>query len=246
MNPDYATSSGTVSRNLILALTVVIVTSAAEFFFRHFVMFWFPTIGNLEVNDLISLFVVYALLMFIFGRMTGTAWKKEASGIRSSLRELIGTWDYIPWLMLVALSATFLPLLDRLLWGNVKLMPWLTSSYRDQAELLVNQAPLLKGSAFIIVNGFFVPIAEEFIWRGIIQERLLRILPAPAAIGITAVLFSFKHVLVDDSFGRFLFIIAFGVICGMVAYRKSWRASASLHLFTNTVATILALIAGLV
>jgi membrane protease YdiL (CAAX protease family) len=182
--------------------------------------------------------------MLVVGLATHTHWQQELRGIRLSLQELMKSWDYVPWLLLLALSAALLPMVDHILWGGVKLMPWLTSSYQNPLKWFFAQAPVIKAVALISVNGIFVPVAEEFLWRGIVQVRLLRILPAPLAIGITALLFSFKHVLVDDSFGRFLFIIAFGVICGIVALRKNWQASASVHIFTNTVATVMALAMG--
>ena len=87
--------------------------------------------------------------------------------------------------------------------------------------------------SLILVNGLFVPIAEEYLWRGLVQVRLIRILPAPFAIGLTAILFSLKHVLVDASMGRFLALIAFGVICGVVAERNTWKRSAALHTVFN-------------
>jgi membrane protease YdiL (CAAX protease family) len=66
----------------------------------------------------------------------------------------------------------------------------------------------------------------------------------PLAIGITAVCFSLKHMLVDASFGRFLTITAMGVIFGISAHRKSWRASVALHIFFNTLSSIMALVLG--
>ena len=99
--------------------------------------------------------------------------------------------------------------------------------------------------SLLLVNGFFVPIAEEYIWRGLVQVRLMRILPNPFAIGLTAILFSLKHVVVDASLGRFLALIAFGVICGVVAARSTWRRSAALHMVVNLIATLMGLIFGL-
>jgi membrane protease YdiL (CAAX protease family) len=242
MKQDSSFKSSTV-QNVSVALSVVGATMAGEYFFRHFVMFWFPVIGDLRVNDMISLLVVYSLLLFICGLAMRTQWKQELVGLGLPLRELFKTWDYVPWLVLIGLSSV-LALVDRILWGNAGLMPWFTSSFQDSTTWFVAQAPILKATALVFVNGFFVPVAEEFLWRGIIQVRLVRILPVPVAIGTTAVLFSFKHVVVDDSFGRFLFLVAFGVICGVVAQRKSWRASAVVHMFANTVGSILALLMG--
>jgi membrane protease YdiL (CAAX protease family) len=243
---DLFSSRSTTLINLTLVLIVVFMTISGEYFFRHFVLFWIPTIGNLQVNDMISLLILYALLMFILGPATHTYWNHELKGLQFSLQELLKTWEYVPWLLLLGLSAALLPFLDRFLWGGVKLMPWFTSSYKNSTKLFVPYAPIIKVVALLFVNGLFVPIAEEFIWRGIVQERLLRFVPVPMAIGITAVLFSFKHVVVDDSFNRFLFIIAFGIICGIVACRKSWRASAAVHIFANTVGSIVALATGLI
>ncbi len=71
------------------------------------------------------------------------------------------------------------------------------------------------------MNGFFVPIAGEYPWRGIIESRLSRALPAAVAIAVTATLCSLKHVAVDASRGRFLTLVAFGGICGLLASRTT-------------------------
>ncbi len=106
-------------------------------------------------------------------------------------------------------------------------------------------APILRVASAILVNGLFVPIAEEYLWRGLVQPRLIRVLPIPHAIGLTAVLFSLKHVIVDASLGRLLALTAFGIICGVVAHRDSWRRSAALHMVANTVVTVIGLALGL-
>jgi membrane protease YdiL (CAAX protease family) len=104
---------------------------------------------------------------------------------------------------------------------------------------------MLEVVSLMLVNGLFVPIAEEYLWRGLVQARMIGILSMPFAIGLTAVLFSLKHAVVDASLGRFLTLVAFGVICGVVAQRNSWRGSAALHIVANTVVTIMGLILGL-
>jgi hypothetical protein len=120
----------------------------------------------------------------------------------------------------------------------------LTSSARNSTVWLRTLAPVLKVTSIILVNGLFVPVAEEFLWRGFVQTRLARAMSVSLAIGITAVCFSLKHVLVDASFGRFLTITALGVIFGIVAQRKSWRASAALHIVINMLSSITALALG--
>jgi len=64
------------------------------------------------------------------------------------------------------------------------------------------------------------------------------------SLGMTAILFSLKHVVVDASWGRFLTLVAFGSICGIVAQRHTWRSSAALHLVVNTATTAVGLALG--
>ena len=121
----------------------------------------------------------------------------------------------------------------------------IVSSYENSTLWLANVAPILKAMSLILVNGLFVPVAEEYLWRGLVQVRLILILSTPFAIGLTAVLFSLKHAVVDASLGRFLTLVAVGVICGVVAQRNSWRSSAALHMVANTVLMVMGLIFGL-
>ena len=51
-------------------MAVVITTVLGEYFFRHYVLFWLPIVGDLRVNDMISLFLAYSLLMVIWGLIT--------------------------------------------------------------------------------------------------------------------------------------------------------------------------------
>ena len=232
------------SRNLSVALAVVGLVIGGEYFFRHYVLFWLPIFGTLLVNDMLSLFLVYLLLPVGLGSFMHVNWQQELAGIVQSLREGLTSWNFTFWVLALVLGVWALSIVDRLLWGNIEL-PMIVSSYRNSTVWLANLASILKVVSLILVNGLFVPIAEEYLWRGLVQVRLIRILPTPFAIGLTAVLFSLKHALVDASLGRFLALIAFGVICGVVAQRNSWRRSAALHMVANTVVTVIGLILGL-
>ena len=102
------------------------------------------------------------------------------------------------------------------------------------------QAPfLLAPLALLAVNGVLVPVAEEFLWRGVIQRRLSWVLGPWPAIILTAVLFSLKHAVVDASLGRLLFITGLGTVWGHVAHRRRWHASAVVHAAMNLLATLL-------
>ena len=231
-------------RDLGVALAVVGLVIGGEYFFRHYVLFWLPIFGTLVVNDMLSLFLVYLFLTVGLSSFMHSNWRQELAGIGQSLREGLTSWNFTFWVLALALGVWALSMLDQLLWGNVK-VPMIVSSYRNSTVWLASLAPVLKAVSLIFVNGLFVPIAEEYLWRGLVQVRLIRILPVPFAIGLTAVLFSLKHVLVDASLGRFLALIAFGVICGVVAQRNTWKRSAALHIVINTVATVIGLIFGL-
>jgi membrane protease YdiL (CAAX protease family) len=231
--------------NLGVTLVVICLVIVGEYFFRHYVLFWMPTIGALVVNDMISLFLVYALLLAGIGRVMRTDWRQELTVIWQAIQESIRSWNFMLWFLLLVLSIVILPIFDKLLLGKFAL-PMMVNPYRNSALWLGNLAPILKALSFISINGIVVPFAEEYLWRGIAQSRLLRIFPAWLAIGITAVLFSFKHVLVDASWGRFLTLTAFGIICGIVARQKSWKNSAVLHIFINTITTVMGLILGLI
>jgi len=230
--------------NLSVALAVVGLVIGGEYFFRHYVLFWLPTFGTLLVNDMLSLFLIYLLLTVGLGSLMHVNWRQELTAIGQALREGLTSWNFTFLVLALVLSVWSLSAMDRLIWGNIEL-PMIVSSYRNSTIWLTDLAPILKVVSLILVNGLFVPIAEEYLWRGLVQVRLLRILSAPFAIGLTAFLFSLKHALVDASLGRFLAVIAFGVICGVIAQRDSWRRSAALHMVANTIATVMGLILGL-
>ena len=229
--------------HLGIALGVAALVMGGEYYFRHYVLFWMPAVGSLIVNDMISLLLIYGLLLFGIGRLMKTNWRAELAGLWQAAQESARSWNFTIWFILLVLSILILPYFDKIFWGRFAL-PMVINRYRSPILWFGSWAPMLKAIALILVNGIFVPIAEEFLWRGVIQPHLLRVLPPPLAIGITAVLFSFKHVLVDASWGRFLSLTAFGIICGIVAWRKSWKNSAVLHIFVNSIATIVGLIRG--
>jgi membrane protease YdiL (CAAX protease family) len=141
------------------------------------------------------------------------------------------------------LSYLVLPFVDRII-SRMITVPFFLSSYHNATAWLTAHAVILKVISLISVNGFFVPVAEEFLWRGLVQPRLTQSIGVFFGISTTAVFFSLKHVLIDASFGRFLAIVAFGAITGALAHRESWRSSSALHIFINTVGTITALATG--
>ena len=68
-------------RSLTQALGIILLIITIEFFFRHYVFFWFPQIGLLQVNDMLCLLVAYIILAGGFGLITRTDWRKEIPDI---------------------------------------------------------------------------------------------------------------------------------------------------------------------
>ena len=231
-------------RSLGAAVSIAGLVIGGEYLFRHYVLFWFPIFGTLSVNDMLSLFLVYSLLTIGVGVPVHTNWRQELAGVGQALRDGLTSWGFTIWFLALVLSIVALPAADRFLLENIKLT-MVVSSYRNPTVWFASLAPILEALSLVLVNGLFVPVAEEDLWRGLVQVRLVQVFPTAFAIGQTAVLFSLKHAFVDASMGRFLTLIAFGVICGIVAQRSSWRRSAALHIAINTVSTVAGLIYGL-
>ena len=146
--------------NLGAALAVVMIVIAGEYFFRHYVVFWMPKIGTLLVNDMLSLFLAYSLLLAGVGWVVKTNWRQELAGIWQAVQESARSWNSTLLFVLLVLSIVILPFFDRLLWGRFTL-PMVVSPYRNPNIWLGNLAPLLKPLSLILVNGVFVPIAED-------------------------------------------------------------------------------------
>jgi membrane protease YdiL (CAAX protease family) len=193
---------------------------------------------------MISLFMTYFLLLVGIGQVMKTDWPRELAGIWQAIQAGTRSWNSTFWFILLVLSIVIIPFFDKLFWGRFAL-PMVVSSYQNSIIWLGDLALIMTVLSLIFVNGVFVPIAEEYLWRGIAQACFLRIFPSSLAIGLTSALFSFKHVLVDASWGRFLTLTAFGVICGIAAKQKGWQSSAALHIFINTIATVMGLVMGL-
>jgi membrane protease YdiL (CAAX protease family) len=230
-------------RDAGFAALVVAAVVATEYAFRHYVLFWMPTLASLRVNDMVALAMAYSLLVIAFGALAGADWRGERRELAAAFWAFVTQWRYTLWLLGMMACLVVLPTVDQWLWEGRRLPMWV-SDFRNPAIWLAGARPFLEVVAVVGVNGLLVPVAEEYLWRGLVQARLARLLPAAAAIGVTAVVFSLKHVLVDASWGRFLTLVAFGAICGALAQRHSWRSSAALHLVVNTASTTVALALG--
>ena len=115
----------------------------------------------------------------------------------------------------------------------------------DGRSLGVGTAPVWALGAFLLVNGMLGPIAEELAWRGVIQTALSEAYGTYVAVGVTAVAFVLKHLIVDLSISPFrttaLVVLAFG-LCGLRA-RYGTTSSTIAHVLMNSIETLTVIIA---
>lgn len=96
--------------------------------------------------------------------------------------------------------------------------------------------PLLA-VVLLLGNGVAVPIAEEQVWRGIIQTEFVASWGAVVGILLTAVLFALKHVVIDLSLSRVTTLIVLGLVLGVVRHRYRTVSSIITHLGMNLYAS---------
>ena len=78
---------------------------------------------------------------------------------------------------------------------------------------------------FIVAHGLVAPFFEEFVFRGLIQTPLTKEYGTYTGIFGAAMLFSFKHIVVDGSFVRILPIVVLALVLGVV--REKWGLTGS-------------------
>ncbi|MEA5624365.1 CPBP family intramembrane glutamic endopeptidase [Nostoc sp. UHCC 0251] len=218
------------------AIAWVTLIILAEYVARRFVAYWLPLLAAERVNDMLSIILCYVLLVWF----TVPKAQRNVGRVSQVIHDILAqakTW--LPWVgtAVILLSINLLSPLDQWLWGKVQLPGWQSPSL--DPPLFPQAAPVLIVTSMLLVNGIFVPIAEEWLWRGLIQPRLMKQLGFASGLLLTAVLFSLKHVIVDASLGRLLFLTFFGVVVGIIARRKGWESAALTHTLVNSISTVL-------
>jgi membrane protease YdiL (CAAX protease family) len=222
--------------SVCLSVTVVVVVFAAEYLARHFVAPLLPVLVTRGLNDILVSATTYVAVSLLVVRVLGRPTPNGALlGVVGACRKWQG-WVGGPLALLVAILLSFA---DRHLWPGVSL-PSIGIAWTGTG---LGVAPLWVASvALLIANGVVIPIAEEWLWRGVVQPGLVLGLGVPGGIVATAALFSVKHAFVDASLDRLLTITGVGLILGLVAHgARSWKVSAISHVIMNCTATLLVL-----
>ncbi|MBI4057512.1 MAG: CPBP family intramembrane metalloprotease [Elusimicrobia bacterium] len=223
----------------VIRLIAIIIVG--EYLARHFLLYLFPVIGTLRVNDMLATGLFYIALVWFTAPQSSRSMVRVNEALRGVLRHVRSTQS---WLGAAAASAAMLMVvIDGLLWGNMRL-PFLVSPWRYDLVLLPGFGRILEGISLLAVNGLVVPLSEERLWRGLIQPQIVNMTGVSRGILATSLLFSVKHTIVDASLARFLALTAFGFVMGVLAHRRGWHASAISHMLANLVATGLSLVYG--
>jgi len=222
---------------LLQALGLVLLIILAEYSARHLVGPWLPTIGAWRVNDMLVSAVCYVSLVVLTApqakRHLSIFWQ-ELGRIAAQARTP-SSWVGVSLLV----GTGWLTVADHWLWGRIDLPVWNAPS--STLTLFSQAGPLLRVISLLLVNGLLVPLAEERLWRGLIQPRMVTSMGFVPGLLLTALLFSLKHAIIDASFGRLLTLCAFGLVVGYIAARGSWKQSAFAHGAANTFATVILL-----
>lgn len=223
------------------AIAWVILIIVAEYIARRFVAHWLPILAAAPVNDMLSFILCYVPLVW-FSVPKAQRNLRCISQVVHNILTQAKTW--IPWVgaLVILISIFLLAPIDQRLWGSVRLPSW-QSPYLGSV-LFPQLAPVLTMISLLLVNGIFVPLVEEWLWRGLIQPRFVERLGLASGLLLTAFLFSLKHVIVDASLGRFLTLTGFGVVVGIIAHRKGWESAALTHTLVNIISTVLFLVSS--
>ncbi len=221
------------------ALALVLLIVAVEYAARHLLAPVLPVLSTPRVDDMAVTGAAYVALSLAVMRAVAA----RPVGVVQAVTRAASTWQAWVGGAVALLLALLVGLLDHVLWGAVTLPSF---SLPESTTIFAAGARWLEPVSMMVVNGLVVPVAEEWLWRGVVQPRLVSRLGVVAGIALTSVLFSAKHALVDASMGRMLAITALGGVLGVVAHQTTWRASALSHVLMNSVATAGVLLVGLV
>ena len=234
---------------MLTALVLVVVVTGAEFLARRYLIFLSPPLGIYRNNDFIALALVYFLIVIIMINTRGGRLGRLTIGdFKDFLARLSLDKKYcsIFTILFVGFSLSIVvgTALDSLIFGKLTPVAFNPIPMHIRAENPTSIAFVAMTVLAIVVNGFWVPLAEEMVWRGAIYGNLRPLLGIwPSVIG-TAVFFSLKHVAVDLSLSRVLMILLFGFWLAVIREYAGLAGAALAHITANTAATALALIIG--
>ncbi|MEZ0481139.1 lysostaphin resistance A-like protein [Planococcus sp. SSTMD024] len=181
--------------------------------------------GNPYLNSIVMLLVFYIVLpVWICSHYF------QKRGV--TLRQVVFVQGIARWLLPIAgLSLLIMVFSTSIYW---LLLRGLMATAPVLADLFLTPQPLPDVFWYIAATGFIIaiiaPIAEEFVFRGVILNQMMGLFGSWKGIGFTSLIFAVFHL---NFFGAFLFAVIASLL-----YVKTGNLLAPilLHLFNNTLA----------
>ncbi len=246
LRPRNTAFKTTPLKDILIALALIILIIGGEFTSRRIIAMILPTYFDYFFMDLICLGGFYLVICTVVYLLMGGDRGEKTCYTGFSLRVWYQRGTFYNAALFIMLGIQIVNRLDVYFFTgvdwNLQIIPVLESifktSFYTNIPLYAENAELAISIVFIIINGIWVPIAEEFLWRGIIQTKLTYYLPPWTAITIVSIFFSLKHAVVDLVLIRLLFLISFGITVGWAKQRTNTGISTSAHIYINLVGTI--------
>jgi len=234
---------------MLIALVLVMAVTGAEFLTRRYLIFLSPPLGVYRNNDLIALALIYFLIVLVMiNTRGGKLGALTISDFRVFLARLSSDKKFssIFTILFVGLSLSIVvgTALDHLFFKKLTPLAFNPMPIGIRAENPTSIAIVAMAILAIVINGFWVPLAEEMVWRGAIYGNLRPFLGIWLSVIVTALFFSLKHVAVDLSLSRVLMVFLFGFWLALIREHAGLAGAALAHITANTTATAFALILG--
>jgi membrane protease YdiL (CAAX protease family) len=234
---------------MLTALVLVVVVTGAEFLTRRYLIFLLPPLGIYRNNDFIALALIYLLIVIIMTNTRGGRLGRLTIGdFKAFLARLFSDKKFASMFTILfvgfSLSIAVGTALDSLIFGKLTPVAFNPIPVHVRAENPTSIAIVAMAVLAIVVNGFWVPLAEEMVWRGAIYGNLKPSLGIWLSVIVAAVFFSLKHAAVDLSLARVLMVLLFGFWLAAIREYAGLAGAALAHITANTTATALALILG--
>ncbi|TRO52665.1 hypothetical protein E2P71_07355, partial [Candidatus Bathyarchaeota archaeon] len=168
------------AKDIIAAFLLALVIIAGEFTFRRIVAMLLPTYFDYFFMDLLCLGGFYLIICLIVYPLIGGNVAEKLGYTGFNLRDRYQLTTFYNAALAVVIGIQVINRIDVYLFTGVdwnpQVVPMLEAffhtSFYTNIPLYAENAKLAISIIFILVNGIWVPIAEEFLWRGIIQTKL--------------------------------------------------------------------------
>ncbi len=246
LKPRDILFKSTSAKDTMLAFGLALIIIVGEFTSRRIISILLPTYFSYFFMDLVCLGGFYVIICLIAYVLVGGNIREKTGYTGLNINDGYQRTTFYNAALAVVIGIQVVNRFDVLLLSDINLNPRLydfiqttfnTTIYTN-TPLYAEHYKLAVSIVFILVNGIWVPIAEEFLWRGIIQTKLSYYMNPWTAITIVSILFSAKHAVVDLVLTRLLFLISFGLTAGWAKQRTNTGISTVTHIYINLIGTI--------